>query len=557
MYNKDNTNTSLDEILRQSKLNKIITNPEKLPNNLQNYVSVSKTWNIEKKEFIHYYYMNNVNDKELQLTPLKTLKQYDGTSDSKGIPPPEMHDDMIKSTKPIEIELLESNDDYIGYLEQKHIMLHNWPHSRKPKLDPKTKTMKYDFGHDCYNKHATGAKKQGFGNYKILASDIQLEKLQQAIIDHENPNTPSVFTESKKNYEWYNNIFGNKDLPYPIGRYIQGRTQIASSTSHVNGLIEDMKQNPDPEHWRINGFQYHIIKDGKEIVIGGNSRGRSFIRSPMRNKGMYIIEITEEYTDVLTQEALEEFSSWLNKRTTKRQEFTDIPTLETHLYNKILIANLLTKKTLVGGGVPKHEHPSLRNFFKGYENTVSKDQIKSIKASVTTRFLNTRQDEIQKDEGSIDCSVQGLKVLVNKKVWSDKTKNAIKTLEKKLKKPLKESHNINSVHGMIGKSVVNYLCALDANILRMDKLKTLTDKESIEEKEKLQKKMGKVTKIPYDLVVFVTFSIGAKYDKFFNGGGSGHPDKLKAIVDRAGRMIDGTLSIIPIDPRIKNTDGDS
>ena len=75
MYNKDNTNTSLDEILRQSKLNKIITNPEKLPNNLQNYVSVSKTWNIEKKEFIHYYYMNNVNDKELQLTPLKTLKQ--------------------------------------------------------------------------------------------------------------------------------------------------------------------------------------------------------------------------------------------------------------------------------------------------------------------------------------------------------------------------------------------------------------------------------------------------------------------------------------------------
>ena len=60
------------------------------------------------------------------------------------------------------------------------------------------------------------------------------------------------------------------------------------------------------------------------------------------------------------------------------------------------------------------------------------------------------------------------------------------------------------------------------------------------------------TEFPHDLVVFVSFLTGAKFDRFVKGLGSGDPDKLKAIEKRAGRMIDGTLSIIPIDPRVES-----
>jgi hypothetical protein len=511
-------------------LEKIISNLEKLPVTLENHVTISKTWVDRLNIFKYYYYMDTITNVEKQLNPKRTILEYNGSSKKKNVPNDDMHQDMIDSSKDIELTIKTVNQDFTGWHEQYHIMLHNWPHSRKPQLDPETGTLKYNFGDDLYNQHATGSKGQGFVSYEEMASYIQLEKLKQKIIDHENPDTPKVYEDSLKPLEWYQNAF-SVSKPYPEGNYIQGRDQIASVTSHISGLKDDFNLNPDPQFWRENGFQYYIIKDGKQIIVGGNSRGRGFVISAMRNKGMYSIEIPEEDIDVLTLEDLEFFSAWLNKRTSLRQKFTNRDTLELRLYNKIVKGNYLTKKTKDAGRVPQWNHPVLLSAFDGYENQFSKTDIASMKSSITKKFEKERQKEVRREEGSIDTSDQGLKIKANKDVWDKKTSDKIKSLEKNIGRTLKLHHEIKSMHGFIGKTVTDYLCGLETDILK--------------------NKMDE-TEFPHDLVVFVSFLTGAKFDRFVKGLGSGDPDKLKAIEKRAGRMIDGTLSIIPIDPRVES-----
>ena len=78
------------------------------------------------------------------------------------------------------------------------------------------------------------------------------------------------------------------------------------------------------------------------------------------------------------------------------------------------------------------------------------------------------------------------------------------------------------------------------------------DENSVKQTKELEGKISK-KKMPHDLVVFVNFETGAKYERFINGGGSGAPEKLQAIQEIASRMIDGRLFIISIDPRIKKS----
>ena len=124
------------------KLKKIIVNEQKLPEKLFNYVIRRKIWIDKDNIWKTYYYTDSVSILEKQLNPEKTILEYNGSSNKKNVPNPKMHDDMINSSKPIEHEILVVNSDYIGWYEQYHIMSHNWPYSRKPKLDPKTETLK-------------------------------------------------------------------------------------------------------------------------------------------------------------------------------------------------------------------------------------------------------------------------------------------------------------------------------------------------------------------------------------------------------------------------------
>ena len=132
------------------------------------------TWVDKDNRYEHYIYMHTIDKDEEQSYPEKTILRYNGSSDTKNIPNTEAHDNMISSSKDIEIDLLTYNTDDIGWWEAYYIFLHNWPDSRKP--DPKT--GKYNFGDDLKNEHATGATKQGFTTYELIASQIQLAKLK-------------------------------------------------------------------------------------------------------------------------------------------------------------------------------------------------------------------------------------------------------------------------------------------------------------------------------------------------------------------------------------------
>ena len=529
-------------------MKKIITNKDKLPSKLRNYVAKRKTWVDKDNRYEHYIYMDTVDKDEEQSYPEKTILRYNGSSDTKNIPNTEAHDNMISSSKDIEIDLLTHNTDDIGWWEAYYIFLHNWPDSRKP--DPKT--GKYNFGDDLKNKHATGSIKLGFTSYELIASQIQLEKLKDLISDHENPNISKkdfkekygfVLDDELKGEDWFKEKLIENVNPYPEGYYVQGRDGLFIK-DHVEGLKEDFNENPDPEHWRINGFQYYIIKDGKQIIVGGNSRGRGFLKSSMRKKGMYTTQIPEEYYDVLTKEDLEEFSAFLNRNTENRVVHTNIETLIMRLKNKILKGDnyYLTRRTKDAGRVPRYDHPPLKNFFKGYEKTISNNDIKSIKDTVKKYFEQERAKEVRRDENSIDCSDSGLKDETNSKIFNEKIMYEKEKLEEDLGRELKNLHTLNTTRGMIGKAIINHLVARRSKILK-DFNENPNSKYSLE--ETLKKEM------PHDVIAFVTFETGAKYEKFINGGGSGAPEKIESLKALSSRMVDGKLNIIPIDPRIK------
>ncbi len=517
-------------------MKKIITNKDKLPSKLRNYVAKRKTWVDKDNRYEHYIYMHTTDKDEEQLYPEKTILRYNGSSDTKNVPNTEAHDNMISSSKDIEIELLEVNADDIGWYEAYYIFLHNWPHSRKKQLVMQpdgTKKLVYNFGDDLKNKHATGSTKLGFTSYELIASQIQLAKLKDLISDHENPDMSKkdfkekygfVLDDELKYEDWFKEKLIENVNPYPEGYYVQGRDGLFIK-DHVEGLKEDFNENPDPEHWRINGFQYYIIKDGKQIIVGGNSRGRGFLKSSMRKKGMYTTQIPEEYYDVLTKEDLEEFSAFLNRNTTNRVVHTNIETLIVRLKNKIIKGEdfYLTRRTKDAGRVPRYAHPALKNFWKGYEKTISNNDIKSIKDTVKKYFEQERAKEVRRDENSIDCSDSGLKDETNSKIFNEKIIKAKDTLKKELGRELKNVYTLNTTRGVIGKAIITHLVAFNI----------------------------KNKSIPHDLIAFVTFETGAKYEKFINGGGSGAPEKLNSLKTLAGRMVEGTLNIIPIDPRIE------
>ena len=94
-------------------MKKIITNKELLPSKLRNYVAKRKTWVDKVNRYEHYIYMDTVDKDEEQSYPEKTILRYNGSSDTKNIPNTEEHDNMISSSKDIEIDLLTHNKDDI------------------------------------------------------------------------------------------------------------------------------------------------------------------------------------------------------------------------------------------------------------------------------------------------------------------------------------------------------------------------------------------------------------------------------------------------------------
>ena len=67
-------------------MKKIITNKDKLPPKLRNYVAKRKTWVDKDNRYEHYIYMDTVDKDEEQSYPEKTILRYNGSSDTKNIP---------------------------------------------------------------------------------------------------------------------------------------------------------------------------------------------------------------------------------------------------------------------------------------------------------------------------------------------------------------------------------------------------------------------------------------------------------------------------------------
>jgi len=148
-FRKSNNNVS--RIVRAKEQNGIFWDPHTGYINhekLENYDAEFQVWIDDEGCYWSYYFMNTLK-KEHQKRPEKSILTYNGSSNTKNVPPPELHDAMINSSKPIRIVIHDWNEEGIGYFEQYHIVKHML-------LDEKngTKTL--------FNKHAEGPISLGF-----------------------------------------------------------------------------------------------------------------------------------------------------------------------------------------------------------------------------------------------------------------------------------------------------------------------------------------------------------------------------------------------------------
>ena len=530
-------------------MKKIITNIEMLNvTSLDVYTAMVEIWVDSENRYKTYYYMDTPKEK-LKKFPVEAVLSYNGSSDKKNVPNSEMHEDAMNSSKDVKITIRSVNEPYSGFLEQKDIFLHNWPHSRKP--DPKT--GKYNFGDDCYNQHASNTTKSGALSYADVVATIQYEKLIALIEEHEKDLTKEIFECVLKDLEWHNKIYyDSKSSRFNCN--VQGRNLIATLTDNVNKLKDAMDKNPDPKHWRDNdpdGSPPYFLEED-EIPVGGNSRGMALPVSAMRNKGLYWYKIPKELYDVLSEKFLEFFSAWLNKRKTYTSEITDDETFKLRLKNLIEDNKdkLLTKKTEDAGGVPRFEpmHPMFSILIRGFEKTFSSTLRQSIFNSITNEYKKERTNEVQKEEGSIDSSDKGLKLPINKKYWDIKTKALLENLIEEIGRPLNSPHMINTTYGFLDEKPSAYLIKLRMNLKLIEKLKQEGTEDSIKEIEKTKKTM-KYTEEPNDLVVFVTFPNSFKYKRFMKGEGSNaQPECHEAIKETIN--IKGEIFIIPVNPKV-------
>ena len=158
------------------------------------------------------------------------------------------------------------------------------------------------------------------------------------------------------------------------------------------------------------------------------------------------------------------------------------------------------------------------------------EEVKRIKNAVKRRFIDVRTKEINREENSVDMSDKGLKYSENDKVFKNKILVLFDKIVEEIYDGKEEEINrdvyVKTTKGMIPKSIAEKLVSL--------------------------KNMGKT--IPKNLVTFVTFETGIKYDLFVKGKKHGNPKKLQNIKEIFEKVIGGTLHIIPIDPRVKKTE---
>ena len=506
-------------------MEKIIINAESLPSKLVNYVGEIQVWIDNEDCYWSYYYMNTLK-KEHQKHPEKSIKAYNGSSNIKNVPPQELQDAMINSSKPIRIVVHNTNEDGIGYFEQYNIVKHMLLDERNG-----TKTL--------FNKHAEGSLSLGFlPSRDLMKSIVQMDSIKEKVLEHE---VLIQNADSDLPYEEKSNIFKVRKKSGDRFKYLfendcffQGRVSHHQITSHKEWLTEQFNTYPDPEHWRDSARMWEFIfPEGQdEKIVDGSGRGRGFIASSLRKKYLWTTMIEWEDHCYMTQEDREELSNWFNRLREHRSESSKDEDLETRLYNKILKLRLLTPPTKGGGRVPLMDHPSLSNFLNDFSRSTK--EIAKIKNSVIREFEKEREEEIRRKENSYHFTDDEIKKdAATAKVFKNKKRKALD--EVSVLKGKRTREFIKTTRGYLNDHVSRYFFNVEETQLR----KRIEDDD-----------LDRPTHYVKDLPVLIIFETGAKYESFVNGVGKGDEISLRALQllwkDKTN------LHILPIDPRVES-----
>ena len=386
----------------------IITNPEKIPSinflrsDDMSYVAKIKIWkDVEEGYWKVYYLQRKFKTLDEKTNPKLLIESYRGSSKGKNNANPKMLEDMQKSSKDIEIEIIEiCNTDCAAYYEQlaitKHIFLRN-PLSSDIK-DSKIVLKSGTVVKDCYNQN------NGVGlntlHPKNMLSNIQYTILKQKLKDHKIRGL-AVFTEG---------FLSSADLEYYIKNdlFIQSRASREGNESRIALNTEKMKKNPDPNAW--NGLVVVLLNEDGTIwkILDGNQSAHACIRVADM-KGLRTIEVPYEDHRYMIEADLESTGNDLNFVPDDSRDYVSLLDIERNIENIVNAYGLLTRSSIDGkGGLPKFDHPVLVERLA--DLGVGEKELRLAKSAVEKKFKEAKIEKIKKIEGSYDFSNNALKV---------------------------------------------------------------------------------------------------------------------------------------------------
>jgi hypothetical protein len=342
---------------------------------LNNVIASFNVWNDELQKFEVYYYKKSCEKEE----KVEVLKQYRGSSRGNNNASPELLAAIKKSSRPPEIEILEKNvhKTHLGFLEQKATMLHNFPKG----------------GHnsdDCFNKKFPTIG----GSESSMKSHIALEKLQDALNKHFDPNDPFEFPKGFTKKERIKFLKDNN-------LYVQSRWEESSDSESVKYYT--VKMNETLSGWKGELTLLMPNNIGDERILDGNQSGEACIKVPDMD-GLNDIRIPYEWHYLINETDLQTLGNRFNAEPEDRKDYVDEQDILKNLRNKIKTHNLIDDK-----GLPFQEHIQINEVFAGlnksireikwYLNTVKTEYKNEIieNKRIQSGFYNFHHDRVKKE----------------------------------------------------------------------------------------------------------------------------------------------------------------
>ena len=474
---------------------------------LKNVVCMLRVWSdflgIWKKSIFKKKFSAKVRTRKNQLN---VLRRYQGSSEGDNKPSKEILNDIRKSSKNAEIEILEFDVDNLSYSEQYHLTKYKFPTTAMyaEVVSPITGEKVKEF----YNKNnGIGSYKYGFYTPKKMMNYVQTEILWDMIQRHNNKKIKCPKTGKMIDNPEYHKIFKKRKLSrlllstlLKLGRFIQSRLKKEGNEDSIDRYSDSMEQIIDEDEWSTIWVLEGKSDDEEDLdVLDGNQSVRAVLRK-FKFQCLNAWVIPYKYHKFMSKSSKESIGNGLNAMPEGTPDYSSMDCIERD------IDNTLDDYDLFKNGKPQFNNKPILDIYARFP-TLTESQKNEIEGNLRKKYKEDADEKKRGTENTYDFRNKTLKK-------SDNTKKHYDKLTKKIIDKFDENNIKFKLKHKVSEG------------FEFEKTFKLILEEHYKSSDKLEKRT-----YPKSMLVFVTYLWGKNYDDSKND-----LEKLRSLIHAASKL---------------------